>query len=234
MRGEERLPGRLRAALRCRLNAVILEDRFDRVACDVVAEALQPAANARVAPGRIFDGHANDDRGDIRRRGRATGSPFLCTVVLRGDQSPIPPQDGVGCHDTSDGRELPTAEDLALYGQPTSLVIREAETSGTVCGAEDAILLQQVVNDRLLLPIDPAGEQQDEEGERGRQRVHRGSWPEAQPRFNKHETGPRALSRRVRFPRQKPLRRRRWASFPGIPRSAEYSHSTGRTAAATS
>jgi hypothetical protein len=53
MRGEERLPGRLRAALRCWLNAVIREDRFDRVARDVVAEARQPAADARVAPGRV-------------------------------------------------------------------------------------------------------------------------------------------------------------------------------------
>src|SRR4030095_6661310 len=110
------------------LNAVILEDRFECVARDVVTEALQPAADACVAPRRIFDRHANHDRGDIRGRGRATGSPFLRTVVLRGDQLPIPPPDGVGCHDTSDGRELPTAEGPALYGQPTSLVVREAQT----------------------------------------------------------------------------------------------------------
>jgi hypothetical protein len=104
----------------------------------------------------MVDRHANHDRGDIRRRGGATGSPFLRTVVLRGDQSPIPPQNGVGCHDSSDGRELPTAGGYALYGQPTSLVVGEAQTSGTMCGAANAILLQQVVDDRLLLPIDPA------------------------------------------------------------------------------
>jgi hypothetical protein len=79
---------------------------------------------------------------NIRRLGRATRSLCLRTVVVCGDQSPIPPQDGVGCHDTSDGCELPTAEDLALYGQPTSLVVREAQTSGIVSCAENAILLQ--------------------------------------------------------------------------------------------
>jgi hypothetical protein len=51
MRREKRLPGRLRSALRGGLDAVVLEDRFDRVASDVLAEALQRAADACVAPG---------------------------------------------------------------------------------------------------------------------------------------------------------------------------------------
>jgi hypothetical protein len=41
-----------------------------------------------------------------------------------------------------------------------------------VRGAEDAVLLEQVVNDYLLVPVDPAGEEKEGEGERGRQRVH--------------------------------------------------------------
>jgi hypothetical protein len=42
MRREEGLPGQLRAALRRWLDAVVLEDRLDRVACDVVAHAFSP------------------------------------------------------------------------------------------------------------------------------------------------------------------------------------------------
>jgi hypothetical protein len=34
--------------------------------------------------------------------------------------------------------------------------------------AEDPVLLEQVVNDRLLLPVDPAGEEENDEGERRR------------------------------------------------------------------
>src|SRR2546421_12643350 len=49
MRGKERLQRHGRATLRCRLDPVILEDRFDRVARDVVAETLEPTADARVA-----------------------------------------------------------------------------------------------------------------------------------------------------------------------------------------
>ena len=45
---EEGLPGRLRAALRYRLDAMVLEDRLDRVAGDVVADGLQPGPDPRV------------------------------------------------------------------------------------------------------------------------------------------------------------------------------------------
>jgi hypothetical protein len=80
-----------------------------------------------------------------------------------------------------------TAEDVAFHGETASLVVGQAQSSGTIHRAEDSILLEQVVNDRLLVSIDPAREQQKKEGERGRQRVHGASLPERRPRFN----GPR-------------------------------------------
>jgi hypothetical protein len=47
-----------------------------------------------------------------------------------------------------------------------------------VRGAENPILLEQVFNHRLLLSVDPAREQENEKGERRRQRVHGSSLPE--------------------------------------------------------
>jgi hypothetical protein len=114
--GQERLPGRFRAALRCRLDAVVFEDRFDRVARHVVAETLQPAADAGVAPGRVLGRHAYHERGDVRLGARATGASRLRAVVLLGDEPPIPTEDGVGCHDSGDVREAAPAEDLAFHG----------------------------------------------------------------------------------------------------------------------
>src|ERR1700730_7054053 len=96
--GQARLPGRFRAALRCRLDAVVFEDRFDRVARHVVAETLQPAADAGVIPGLILGRHAYDERCDIRFRARATGAARLRAVVLLGDEFPIP--NGGWCHVT--------------------------------------------------------------------------------------------------------------------------------------
>src|SRR5438309_2254282 len=43
---------------------------------------------------------------------------------------------------------------------------------------QDAVLLEQVLNDRLLLPVDPAGEGENDEGKRRRQRVHGTSVPD--------------------------------------------------------
>src|SRR4030095_7611060 len=116
-------------------------------------EVLQPAADAGVAAGRILVRHAHDERGDVRLGGRATRPPRLRTVVLLGDESPVPTQDRVRCHDARDSREVPTAEDVAFYGEPASLVVGEAQSPGTAHRAEDAVLLEQVVNDRLLVSI---------------------------------------------------------------------------------
>ena len=54
-----------------------------------------------------------------------------------------------------------------------------AQASGSVRRAKDSVFLEQVVNDRLLLSIDPPGEEEAKERERRRQPVHGGSVPEA-------------------------------------------------------
>ena len=128
---EERFPRRFRAALRCGCDAVVLEDRFDGIAADLVAEALQPTADARVAPGRILVRHAHDERGDVWHGTRATGASLGRAIVFLRDEPPVPPQDGVGCHDARDGCKAPSAEDLAFHGQSASLVVGETQ-SGTV------------------------------------------------------------------------------------------------------
>ena len=66
---------------------------------------------------------------------------------------------------------MPT-EHLSLHSEAAPLVVGEPEPAATALRAEDAVLLEQVVDDRLLLAVDPAREQKEEEGERGRQRVH--------------------------------------------------------------
>jgi hypothetical protein len=51
---------------------------------------------------------------------------------------------------------LTSAEDLPLHGEPASLVVGEANAARTIRHAKDAVFLAQVVNDGLLLSIDPA------------------------------------------------------------------------------
>ena len=68
-----------------------------------------------------------------------------------------------------------SAENDDFHGQAASPVVSEAQPSGSVRGAEDPVLLEQVINDRLLLLVHPARDQQEQEGERARQRVQGGS-----------------------------------------------------------
>jgi hypothetical protein len=85
-----------------------------------------------------------------------------------------------------------TAEDLAFHGQATALVVGEAEPSRSVRCAPDPVLLEQVVDDRLLLPVDPAGEEENDEGKRRRQRVHGVSVPERLARRKTRQNRERA------------------------------------------
>ena len=172
MSGQERLPGRLRAALGCGLDAVILEDRFDCVAGDFVAEALQPAADSRVAPSGVLVRHADHERGDVRLGAGATGASLLRAGVFLGDEAAVPAEDRVRGDDARDGPEATPTEGLSLHRQAAPLIVSEPEPAATALRAQHAVLLEQVVDDRLLLAVDPAREQKEEEGERGRQRVH--------------------------------------------------------------
>jgi hypothetical protein len=60
---------------------------------------------------------------------------------------------------------MPT-EHLSLHSEAAPLVVGEPEPAATALRAEDAVLLEQVVDDRLLLAVDPAREQEEEESER--------------------------------------------------------------------
>ena len=125
-------------------------------------------------------------------RGRPGSRAFEPSYEV-GDESAVPTQDRVWCHDAGDVRKAPPAKDLPFHGQPASLVIREAQPSGALRRAEDAVLLEQVINDRLLLAVHPAGEQQEEESERGRQTVH---LVEACPTSRRGSSGARLWARR--------------------------------------
>ena len=74
-------------------------------------------------------------------------------VVFLRDEPPVPTQDRVGCHDPGHSRQAASAEKDAFHGQAAALVVGEAQPSGSVRGAQDPVLREQVVDDRLLLPV---------------------------------------------------------------------------------
>ena len=89
---------------------------------------------------------------------------------------------------------MTAAENLTFHRQASALIIGQAEPSRSVRGAEDAVLLKQVVKDRLLLPVDPTGDEENDEREGRRQRVHGASVPERLARCKARQLRDRAPS----------------------------------------
>jgi hypothetical protein len=115
------------------------------------------------------------ERVEVRLRARATRASRGRAIVFLRHERPIPPQDRVRWDDADDARQPAPIKDLAFHGEAASLVVADAQPPASVRRAEDTVLFEQVVNDRLLLPVDPAGDDTNHEGERRRQRVHGGS-----------------------------------------------------------
>ena len=78
----------------------------------------------------------------------------------------MPAQDGVRGDDGRDLVEETTTEGLALGCESSALVVVEPEGLAVELFFEDAVLLDEVLDDLVLLAIEPAGErgQEDREG----------------------------------------------------------------------
>ena len=98
---------------------------------------------------------------------RGTGGSRLRAGVLLGDEAAVPTEDRVRGDDACDVAEATATEGLSLHSQAAPLVVSEPEPAGTALRAQHAVLFEQVVDDGLLLAVDSAREQKEEEGERG-------------------------------------------------------------------
>ena len=54
----------------------------------------------------------------------------------------------------------------ALHGEPSALFVGQAETALAELLAEDAVLLEEILDDVVLMAVDPAGEREEKEPQR--------------------------------------------------------------------
>ena len=102
MRLHERAPRH--RALPAGWNALGAQDPRDRRPADVVAQVLSRALQARVAPRRVLGRHRNDEHSEACLRVRRTASAGAIRPRAR-HQLAVPPQNGVGRHDSRELRE---------------------------------------------------------------------------------------------------------------------------------
>ena len=75
-----------------------------------------------------------------------------------GNQLPVPAQDRVGGHEGRDLPQDPSTEAVALRGEASALVVGPPKAAASQLGPEDPVLLYQVLDDVLLVAVDPSGE----------------------------------------------------------------------------
>jgi hypothetical protein len=70
----------------------------------------------------------------------------------------VPSQDRVGGHDRGDLPQDPATEAVALRGEASALVVGQPEAAPLQPRLEDAVFLDQVFDDVLLVAVDPSRE----------------------------------------------------------------------------
>jgi len=79
-----------------------------------------------------------------------------------GYELPVPTEDNVGSDERGDLGKRASADGLASHDQSASLIVCQAESSATELLLENAILLAEILNDRILLAADPARKSGDQ------------------------------------------------------------------------
>src|SRR6516162_8177309 len=80
------------------------------------------------------------------------------SVVLLGDQLPVPSQQGLRRDNAGDLGKSLSSQRLGLYGQSPALIVNEAYSPATELFSKHPILLAQIFNDLQLAVVHPPGD----------------------------------------------------------------------------
>ena len=137
----------------------------DRRTADAVAQVLQRALNARVAPRRVLSRHPNDQRSKVCLQASGTAAAGAIRPFAR-HQLAVPAQNGVRRHDGRDLREQPATEPVSQFGEASALAVVETQALPGEPGLQQSILFAQERDDVGLLTMEPAAQGRDQQLER--------------------------------------------------------------------
>jgi hypothetical protein len=150
-----------------------LEHVRDRRARHDMAEVGQGAGEPQISPGWIVRSHLDDESFDRARDAWSPGAPFGAAIVLFGNELPVPAQQRVRGDQGVELFEGRSAELLGFRRQAASLAIGEADSSPALrLLFQDLVLCQNVFDDLVLFPVDPAGDRDDDDGPSVDERSH--------------------------------------------------------------
>ena len=91
----------------------------------------------------------------------STWPSLLSSVVFPRDQPPVPTENGVG-RAASEILQRLAPELSTLRSEPPPLIVGEQVASSTELFTQDLVLFSEIVDDLLLLAMDPAGDHHDD------------------------------------------------------------------------
>jgi len=124
-----------------------------------MTEVGQRTFDSAIAPIGILPGEADDESLDLLHHSRSAWSaPFLALIPFGCDELPMPGQDRVRGDDTGEVEERPSADRFPSDRQPAPLFVGEPDASLPELIEKDAVLLPEIVDGRLWVAVDPAGD----------------------------------------------------------------------------
>ena len=143
-----------------RFESMLEKDALNRVPADLVPHVKERPSDSGVAPTRILASHAEDQLPDFGCGSRTIGASALAPVILSLDQLTVPSEKSIRGDQSLDSREPVPADFLGLHREPSTLLIREAESLPAQLLKQEAVFRFEIIDDVLLVPIDPASEDQ--------------------------------------------------------------------------
>ncbi len=140
-----------------------------------MTEIRESAFDPGVALARTLSGYTEHELGDLLHHAWSSRLSPRAVVPLPRNQPPVPGHDRVRSDDRRHLSQGSSTERLSLRGQPSAFVIGEAETLTAELTFEDAVLLDEVIDDILLVTVDPASDGDQKELPRVN-RSHAGRW----------------------------------------------------------
>ncbi|MSR47715.1 MAG: hypothetical protein EXS13_11735 [Planctomycetes bacterium] len=141
---------------------MLLQDLLDGVRGDDVPEALERALDAVIAPGQVLAGHSDHEFSDPLHHELSIRLPVRESPLLR-DELLVPALERLWRDDRRELVEELAAEGDATHGEPDAIVVAESELPAAELRLEDAVLLARVFEDKLLVAVELAGEDDGED-----------------------------------------------------------------------
>ena len=149
--------------LRRGFDTMVIEDALYRIPVHGDSEIAQSISDPSVSPRLVLVSNFYDKIGNSISFSWPSRPSFSRTVVFSGNKGSEPTQERIRCDNSRKLFEGFTSQCFGFHAQSTPLLVSESEPMAFAEFLVHPDLFDEIVNDLLLISVDPAGCEQDEE-----------------------------------------------------------------------